>query len=223
MALIVFLETDYSLFLNENEYPSTTSPGRVTHRDWVECLSGIWCQVPRREQLMVWLESGNPTGPISNAQEVRDMQETHGCMRPIVWLWGKVSRCRVDTKEVHHILLSIRCWIKVRATESLQCDRHWASHISYKVQQTSELDVIITFNPHRYPSKWVPLFYSFYLFLGRKAMPNLGNVLKSRDITLPTKVHIVKVMVFPVVMYGCESWTIKKAEHWRIDAVKLWC
>ena len=62
-----------------------------------------------------------------------------------------------------------------------------------------------------------------HLLLGRKAMTNLGNVLKSRDITLPTKVHIVKVMVFPVVMYGCESWTIKKAEHRRIDAFKLWC
>jgi len=54
--------------------------------------------------------------------------------------------------------------------------------------------------------------------LGRKAMINLENILKSRDITLPTKVHLVKAMVFPVVMYGYESWTIKKAEHWRIDA-----
>ena len=58
--------------------------------------------------------------------------------------------------------------------------------------------------------------------LGRKAMTNLDIILKSRDITLPTKVHLVKVMVFPVVMYGCESWTIKKAEHWRIDAFELW-
>ena len=56
------------------------------------------------------------------------------------------------------------------------------------------------------------------LFLGRRAMKNLDNILKSRDITLPTKIHIVKVMVFPVVMYGYESWTIKKAEHRRIDA-----
>ena len=56
------------------------------------------------------------------------------------------------------------------------------------------------------------------LLLGRKAMTNLGSILKSRDITLPTKVCLVKVMVFPVVMYGCESWTIKKAEHQRIDA-----
>ena len=59
--------------------------------------------------------------------------------------------------------------------------------------------------------------------LGRKVMTNLGSILKSRDITLPTKVHLVKAMVFPVVMYGCESWTIKKAECQRIDAVELWC
>ena len=61
------------------------------------------------------------------------------------------------------------------------------------------------------------------LLLGRKAMTNLDSILKSRDITLPTKVHLVKVMVFPVVMYGCESWTIRKDEHWRIDAFELWC
>jgi len=61
------------------------------------------------------------------------------------------------------------------------------------------------------------------LLLGRKAMTNLDSILKSRDITLPTKVPLVKVMVFPVVMYGCESWTIKKAEHRRIDAFELWC
>ena len=62
-----------------------------------------------------------------------------------------------------------------------------------------------------------------HLLLGRKAMANLDSVLKSRDITLPTKVHLVKTMVFPVIMYGCESWTIKKAEHQRIDAFELWC
>ena len=61
------------------------------------------------------------------------------------------------------------------------------------------------------------------LLLGRKAMTNLDSILKSRDITLPTKVHLVKAMVFPVVMYGCENWTIEKAEHRRIDAFKLWC
>ena len=61
------------------------------------------------------------------------------------------------------------------------------------------------------------------LLLGRKDMTNLDNILKSRDITLPTKVHLVKAMVFPVVMYGCESWTIKKAECRKIDAFELWC
>jgi len=61
------------------------------------------------------------------------------------------------------------------------------------------------------------------LLLGRKAVINLDSILKSRDFTLPTKIHIIKAVVFPVVMYGCESWTIKKAGHWRIDAFKLWC
>ena len=61
------------------------------------------------------------------------------------------------------------------------------------------------------------------LLLGRKAMPNLDSLVKSRDITLPTKVYLVKAMVFPVVRYGCESWTVKKAEHRRIDAFELWC
>ena len=62
-----------------------------------------------------------------------------------------------------------------------------------------------------------------HLLFGRKVMTNLDSILKSRDITLPTKVHLVKAMVFPVVMYGCESWTVKKAERRRIDAFELWC
>ena len=62
-----------------------------------------------------------------------------------------------------------------------------------------------------------------HLFLGRKVMTKLDRILKSRNITLSTKVHLVKAMVFPVVMYGCESWTIRKAEHRRIDAFELWC
>ena len=79
---------------------------------------------------------------------------------------------------------------------------------------------------------WAPNIIAFgdcsheikrYLFFGRKSMTNLDSLLKSRDITLPTKVHLVKAMVFPVVMYGCESWTIKKAECRRIDAFELWC
>ena len=62
-----------------------------------------------------------------------------------------------------------------------------------------------------------------HFLLGRNAMTNLNRILKSRDNTLPTKVYLVKLLVFPVVMYGCESWTIRKAEHWRIDAFELWC
>ena len=62
-----------------------------------------------------------------------------------------------------------------------------------------------------------------YLLLGRKAMTHLDSIFKSRDITLPTKVHLVKAMVFPVVMYGCGSWTLKRAERRRIDAFEVWC
>ena len=62
-----------------------------------------------------------------------------------------------------------------------------------------------------------------HLLLGRKGMTNLDNILKSRDITLPTKVCLIKAMVFPVVMYGCERWTTEKADSWRIDAFELWC
>ena len=86
--------------------------------------------------------------------------------------------------------------------------------------------------------QWLTLFWGVYkitadgdyshefkrnLLLGRKVMTNIDSILKSRDITLPTKAHLVKAMVFPVVMYGCESWTIKKAECRRIDAFELWC
>ena len=86
--------------------------------------------------------------------------------------------------------------------------------------------------------QWLTLFFLFSkitadgdcshevkrrLLLGRKVMTNLDSILKSRDITLPTEVHLVKVMVFPVVVYGCESWMVKKAEHWKIDAFELWC
>ena len=62
-----------------------------------------------------------------------------------------------------------------------------------------------------------------HLLLGRKAMTNLDSILKSRDISLPTKVHLVKAMAFPAIMYGCESWTLKKAEHWKIHVFELWC
>ena len=70
---------------------------------------------------------------------------------------------------------------------------------------------------------WVSPLWPHLLLLGKKVMTNLDSIFKSRDITLPTKVHLVKAMVFPVVMYGCESWTVKKAEPRRIDAFELWC
>ena len=72
-------------------------------------------------------------------------------------------------------------------------------------------------------SLWMVTAPKRHLLLGRKAMTNLESVLKSRDVTSPTKVNLVKAMVFPVIVYGCESWTIKKAEYWRIDGFKLWC
>ena len=77
--------------------------------------------------------------------------------------------------------------------------------------------------PNSLPIVIAAMKWKKHLLLWRKAMTNLDSKLKSRDIALPTKVHRVKAMVFPVVMYGCESWTIKKAEHWRIDAFELWC
>ena len=79
------------------------------------------------------------------------------------------------------------------------------------------------FNPWVGKIPWRRKWQPTPVFCGRKAMTNLDSILKSRDITLPTKVHLLKAMVFPVVMYGCESWTIKKAEHQRIDAFELWC
>ena len=72
-------------------------------------------------------------------------------------------------------------------------------------------------------STYLDHFKISHLLLGRKVMTNLDSILQSRDTTLPTKVRLVKAMVFPVVIYGCESWTVKKAERWRIDAFELWC
>ena len=74
--------------------------------------------------------------------------------------------------------------------------------------------------------QWKPcqtLFFKRHLLLGRKVMTNLDSILKSRDITLPTKIHLVEAMIFPVVMYGCESWTVKKAERGKMDAFEVWC
>ena len=132
-------------------------------------------------------------------------------------------------------------WKKWRSTkESLDKSERgeWKSWLIFNIQKTKDC----IWSHHFMANRWGNNRYSdrvwgskittdgYYshevkrhLFLGRKAMTNLNSILKNRDITLPTKVHLVKAMVFPVVMYGCESWTIKKAEHWRIDVFELWC
>ena len=106
-------------------------------------------------------------------------------------------------------------------TENIWCARRWVL-FPYGLSPAS----------HSNPRKWAPLWtedgdcsheIKRCLLLGRKVMTNLDSIFKTRDITLPTKVHLVKAMVYPVVMYGCESWTVKKAEPRRIDAFELWC
>ena len=91
--------------------------------------------------------------------------------------------------------------------------RGWLWHFLF-IDMAGDIFISLLFHDYSCESKR-------HLLLGRKAMTNLDSLLKSRDITLPTKVHLVKAMVFPVVMYGCESWTIKKAECWRIEAFEL--
>ena len=94
-----------------------------------------------------------------------------------------------------------------------------SSTIAWKIPWTEEPGRLQSMGSQRVGHDWATSLHSL---LGRKVMTNLDSILKSRDITLPTKVRLVKVMVFPVVMYGCESWTIKKAEHQRIYAFELW-
>ena len=101
----------------------------------------------------------------------------------------------------------------IAAITSWQIDRETVETVAYLIFWSSK---ITTDGDCRHEIKRC-------LLLGRKVMTNLDSILKSRDITLPTKVHLVKGMVFPVVMYGCESWTTKKAERWKIDAFELWC
>ena len=93
-----------------------------------------------------------------------------------------------------------------------------SSILTWRIPWTGEPGVLQFLGLHRVRHDWATNTY-----FGRKVMTNLDSILKSRDITLPTKVHIVKAMVFPVVIYGCESWTIKKAECQRTDAFELWC
>ena len=99
-----------------------------------------------------------------------------------------------------------------------------SSTIAWKFPWTEEPCRLQSMGSQRVGHDWATsLTHLLHLLLGRKVMTNLDSMLKSKDITLPTKVRLVKAMVFPVVMYGCESWTVKKAEHWRIDAFELCC
>ena len=101
-----------------------------------------------------------------------------------------------------------------------------SSVLAWRIPGTGEPGGLLSMGSHRVGhdrSDLVAAAKIPCLLIGRKVMTNLDSILKSRDITLPTKVHLVKAMVFPVVMYGCESWTVKKAEHQRTDAFELWC
>ena len=102
-------------------------------------------------------------------------------------------------------------------------EKEMASHsciLAWRIPWMEEPGRLQSTGSQRVRHDWVT---SLHLLLGRKVMTNLDSILKSRDISLPTKVHLIKVMVFPVVMYGCESWTVKKAERWRIGSFELWC
>ena len=116
-----------------------------------------------------------------------------------------------EESEKAGLKLNIRSWHPVPSLHGKQMGKQW------KQWQTISLSSKITIDGNRSHE------IKRCLLLGIKAMTNLDSMLKSRDITLPTKVHLVKTMVFPVVIYGCESWTIKKAERWRTDAFELWC
>ena len=96
-----------------------------------------------------------------------------------------------------------------------------SSTLAWKIPWTEEPDRLQSMGSPKSRTRLSD--FTFTLLLGRKVMTNLDGIFKSRDITLPTKVRLVKAMVFPVAMYGCESWTVKKAERRRIDAFELWC
>ena len=163
-----------------------------------------------------------------------DIYPRSGCFSLVIWLLS-ASGCRIHFAGAHHVALE-----KGMATHS--------SILAWRIPWTAEPDGLQSMGSHRVGHDWsnlVPccpgkltslsrllqsgphcitlIMASTNLLHGRKAMTNLNSMLKSRGITLPTKVHIVKAIVFPLVMCGCESWTIKKAEYHRIDAFELWC
>ena len=114
-----------------------------------------------------------------------------------------------------------------KSTLCMRCPKYWS--FSFSIIPSKEIPGLISFRMDwldllavQEYSIHLCLFYCLIYRVGRKVMTNLDSILKSRDISLPTKVHLVKALVFPVVMYGCESWTVKKAERQRIDAFGLW-
>ena len=112
-------------------------------------------------------------------------------------------------------------WLKAQHSENEDCGI-WQHHFMGNKWINSGNSVRLYFLGLQNHCRWCSHEIKRHLLLGRKVMTNLDSIFKSRDITLPTKVRLVKAMVFPVVMYGCESWTVKKAECWRIDAFELW-
>ena len=116
-----------------------------------------------------------------------------------------------------------KSWLKAQHSEN---EDHgiWSQHfMGNRWGNSGKCQTLFLGAPKSLPMMIVAMKIKRHLLLGRKVMTNLDSIFKSRHITLPTKVHLVKAMVFPVVMYGCESWTAKKAECWRIDAFELWC
>ena len=115
-----------------------------------------------------------------------------------------------------------KSWLKTQRSKNKNHGTQSHHFMANRRGKSGSSDILFSWAPE---SLWImtTAMKLRHLLLGRKAMTNLDSTLKSRDITLQTKVHLVKAMVFPVVMYGCESWTIKKAECPRIDAFELWC
>ena len=132
-----------------------------------------------------------------------------------------------ESEELKSLLMKVKEeWKSGLKTEHSENSDHgiWSHHFMGNRWGNSENSGRLYFGGLQNHCRWwLQPWNKRRLLLGRKVITNLDSMLKSRDITLPTKCRLVKAMVFPIVMYGCESWTIKKAEHWRIDAFELWC
>ena len=137
-------------------------------------------------------------------------------------LWDTIFKNRV----IHRKKLKMFDRPKGKKKVNIQQWRSWHLASSLHGKQTGkkwkQWQILFSWSPN-HCGWWLQLKIKRYLLLGRKAMTNLDSFLKSRNITLPTNFHIVKAMIFPTVMHGCECWTIKKVDRWKIDAFELWC